>query len=81
MNDPLAPITEALAAAAKAPPREHRLATVTNITGGVSVQFDGETTASPRKYMRLTSYTAVIGDRVLMARAGSTWVILGKVAT
>lgn len=80
-DDILEPLVYALGIAAKPPRRSLRLATVTNITSGVSVQFDEEGTASPKKYKRLASYTAVIGHRVLMAKVGSTWVILGQITT
>lgn len=56
------------------------LATITSTTGGLFVRFDGETAASPRSYKRLNTYTPVIGARVLLARVGSTWVVLGSIA-
>ena len=58
---------------------EYKLGTVTSTSGGVSVQFDGETTPSTKKYKRLSSYTPAVGDRVLMAEIAGTYVILGKV--
>lgn len=58
----------------------YRLATVTSTSGGVSVQFDGETSASTKKYKRLASYSSpAVSDRVLLVKAGGTYVILGKV--
>ena len=80
---PLEPLLEALAttrrqARAGSP---FRLGTVTATAGGVAVRFDGETQASGRTYTRLSAYAPTIGDRVLLGRAGSTWVILGKVTT
>ena len=59
--------------------RLFRLATVTSTSGGVSVQFDGETAPSAKKYKHLSSYTPAVGDRVLMAEIAGTYVILGKV--
>lgn len=57
-----------------------RLATVTSITGGVAVQFDGETTASAKKYKRLASYSSpAVNDRVLLIQISGTYVILGKI--
>jgi hypothetical protein len=79
-GDILAPIVEALAAAGKKGPRPFKLATVTNISGGANVRFDEEGSAGSKKYTRLASYTPVVGHRVLMARAGSSWVILGQVS-
>jgi hypothetical protein len=57
-----------------------RLATVTSITGGVAVQFDGETSASTKLYKRLSSYSSpAVNDRVLLVKVGGTYVILGKI--
>ncbi len=57
-----------------------RLATVISTSGGVSVQFDGETSASTKKYKHLASYSSpAVSDRVLLVKAGGTYVILGKV--
>lgn len=59
---------------------EYRLATVTSTSGGVFVQFDGETTASQKSYKRLASYSSpAVSDRVLLIKVGGTYVILGKV--
>lgn len=41
------------------------------------VRFDGD--AADVTALRLTSYTAVLGDRVILGRWGSQWVVLGKV--
>jgi hypothetical protein len=72
--DPLDPLLEAL-------PEQvvwHRIATVTG-TSPLNIQFDGETAASSRTYTRLSSYTPSVGDRVLLSRISSTWVVLGKI--
>lgn len=82
--DPLAPLVEALAGTKTRGLGQTRLATVTTVdasAGGVFVRFDGETTASPRAYRRLGSYTATVGHRVLMIRVGSTWVVVGNITT
>lgn len=82
MIDPLTPIREALAAAADQGQGPVRLATVTGTSGSnVLVQFDGEAAASTKSYRRLVSYgTVTNGHRVVMLRAGSTWVVLGALA-
>lgn len=57
-----------------------RLATVTGGGGdSVLVRFDGETVASTRSYKRVATYFPQSGDRVLMIRVGSTWVVGGKI--
>lgn len=59
---------------------DYKLGTVTSTSGGVSVQFDGETTPSTKKYKRLASYSSpTVNDRVLLIKVGGTYVILGKV--
>ena len=59
---------------------EYKLATVTSTSGGVSVQFDGETTPSTKKYKRLASYSSpTVNDRVLLVKVGGTYVIIGKI--
>lgn len=61
-------------------PSPTALGTVTGTTGGVQVQFDGESTASSKAYKRLSSYTPAVNDRVLLLRSGQTWVVLGAIA-
>ena len=59
---------------------EYKLGTVTSISGGISVQFDGETAPSSKKYKRLASYSnPAVNDRVLLIKVGGTYVILGKI--
>lgn len=58
---------------------EYKLGTVTSISGGISVQFDGETAPSSKKYKRLSSYSPAVNDRVLLVKVGGTYIILGKV--
>ena len=48
-------------------------------TGRPGIVFDGETTASQKKYRYLSSYTPVANDRVLLGRVSGSYVILGKV--
>jgi hypothetical protein len=75
VSDPLSPLVTALRGAV--PPRQDdtRLATVTGLSAaGVLVQFDGEASASTRAYM-VAGDTVRVGHRVLMLRAGSTWVV------
>jgi len=57
-----------------------KLGTVTSITGGVAVQFDGETSASTKLYKRLSSYSSpAVNDRVLLLRISGTYIIMGKI--
>ncbi len=57
-----------------------KLATVTSTSGGIAVQFDGETTASAKKYKRLASYSSpAVNDRVMMTKISGTYIILGKI--
>lgn len=60
-------------------PSPTSMGTVTGTSGGVQIQFDGETSASSKLYKRISSYTPAVGDRVLLLRAGRTWVVLGKI--
>ena len=46
-------------------------------TGRPRVKFDGETTTSSRQYPYVNAVAA--NDRVLMVRAGHTWVVVGKI--
>lgn len=61
--------------------RTTKLATIDSISGTrASVIFDGESEATQKQFTKLSSYTPVVGDRVLMAQSGSrSWTILGKV--
>lgn len=58
---------------------EYKLGTVTSISGGISVQFDGETTPSTKLYKRLASYSPTVNDRVLLVNVGGTYIIVGKI--
>ena len=46
---------------------------------GVTVQIDGESAATTKKYTYLSSYTPTVNDRVLIAEVGGSYVILGKI--
>lgn len=58
-----------------------KLATVTALlaNGFPQIKFDGESTASAKKYPMLLSYTASVNDRVIVASISGTYVILGKI--
>lgn len=57
-----------------------RMATVTAFTtGGVTVQFDGEASASTREYKRLEDGQLGVGERAVMLRAGTTWLCIGAI--
>lgn len=47
--------------------------------GRPQIVFDGESVASTKQYTYLAPYTPTAGDKVLMAFAGGTYVILGKI--
>lgn len=60
--------------------RQFKLGTVTSISGGISVQFDGETAPISKKYKRLASYSnPAVNDRVLLIKVGGSYVVLGKI--
>ena len=46
---------------------------------GVVVLFEGEESASPKKYTRLQSCNCVAGERVLMAPTSGSYVVIGVV--
>jgi hypothetical protein len=76
----LDPLLEALRAQKSEAPAWTMLATVTDVAStGVLVQFDGESIASTRRYRYLGPYGPDVGDRVVMLRSGSTWVVSGPV--
>lgn len=61
--------------------RATRLGTVASTYSGgrPQVTFDGETGPSTRTYPYLASYVPAANDRVMLERAGNTWVVIGKV--
>lgn len=55
-------------------------ATVNSVNAeGCTVTFAGETAATQKRYKRLESANVVQGDRVLMLRMGTTFLIIGKI--
>lgn len=59
-----------------------KLGTVTELfaNGTAAITFDGESEASSKELSYLASYTQhVVGDRVLLAKIGNTYCILGKI--
>ncbi len=48
---------------------------------GLSVLIDGETKATTKAYTFLSSYSPVVGDRVLIAEVSGQYVILGKIVS
>lgn len=70
----------ALRAAQTEPDASVRLATIASASAsGATVTFDGETAVSGRVYFRMASARVQVGDRVVMIRTGSTWVVGGIV--
>ena len=58
--------------------RKLGIVTATN-SSGTRIRFDGEESATQKRYMRLSSYTPVVGDRVMLVEISGTYVIIGKV--
>lgn len=57
-----------------------KLATVTEVDGGnVYVTYHGETVQSEKPIKRLSSYTASVGDVVMLSAIGGSYIITGKV--
>ena len=58
-----------------------KLATVTALFANnfPQIKFDGESSASLKKYPYLASYTPAIGDRVLVVAISGTYIIIGKI--
>lgn len=59
------------------PPSPFVIGKLTSLDG--RVRFDGEQTASTKQYKMLDTYTPSIGQRVLLARVGGSYVILGGI--
>lgn len=58
----------------------YRLALITAIgSGGVSVQFEGEDTASDKTYAVVQNYHPILGDRVVVLNISGTYIVLGSV--
>lgn len=62
--------------------RDVRLGTIGTVRGATrnraTVTFDGETTETIKTYYAI-EYDPQVGDRVVLLRAGRTWVIMGEV--
>jgi len=55
-------------------------ATIDSVTTeGCTVIFAGESIATQKSYKKLDSVSVTAGDTVLMARVGSTFIIVGKI--
>ena len=48
-------------------------------TKGITVRFDGESSASSKRFKCNSSVSFASGDRVLCCKVGGTWVVLCKV--
>jgi len=59
------------------PRRSIAIGVVTSLTGGVFVQFEGESDPSTTAMSVLTMVTPRMGSRVLMVDVNGSWVILG----
>lgn len=60
--------------------KNYHMATVTSISNGRPyVRFYGENAPSQKPYKYISSYVPTVGDKVLMIRAGASYVIMGKV--
>ena len=68
-------------AGSTAQPVEFKLATVVSYdsTNGSTLLFDGESTATTKRYKRLYSYSGAANHRVLVAKVSGTYIILGRV--
>ena len=64
-----------------AQPCELRIATVAdyNSSNGSTLIFDGETTATSKRYKRISGVTFATGNRVLVAKLSGTYVIIGRI--
>lgn len=62
-------------------PCELRIATVAdyNSSTGSTLIFDGETTATAKRYKRISGVTFATGNRVLVAKISGTYVIIGRI--
>lgn len=51
------------------------------VSGSPKVTFDGESSLTTKEYICVSGYTPAAGDRVVLLKAGATYVILGSIAT
>jgi len=49
------------------------------VSGRPRIVFDGESSASTKTYPYLARYSPTANDRVLLIKAGSTWVVVDKI--
>lgn len=56
-----------------------KIGTIASVDGKPTIRFAGEIQPSEKGYSYLGSYTPVVGDRVLLARVKSTYVILDRI--
>lgn len=78
MSGELDPLLLALRAVNEPADPSTKIATVTAYDStGILVRFDGEGSASTKRYKN--THPVFVGMRVLMTRAGSTWVVNGDV--
>lgn len=66
-------------AAPSEPPSAFELGTVTTLAGPL-VTFDKDLIETPSPIQVTNGYSPVLGDRVILARVGNSWVIIGSVA-
>lgn len=61
---------------------EHLLGIVKAIKStGLSILIDGEAEPTKKDYLFLGSYIPKVNDRVLIARIGSSYVVLGNISS
>lgn len=49
------------------------------LSGRPRIRFEGEAASGQKHYPYLSSYTPAAGDRVVVARVGTSWVVMGKI--
>lgn len=80
MTDVGSLLLQAMRETAPGEPPSTRIGTIASVTAtGATVTFDGEASASSRTYRALCS--CIVGDRVLLLRAGSSWVVVSPITT
>lgn len=48
-------------------------------SGRPKIKFDNESAISSKSYPYFSSYTPIAGDRVMLIKAGHTWVVMSKI--
>ena len=59
--------------------KKTRMATVSSVTGGLFIQFYGESTPSLKPFKRLGSYSPTVGDTVIVQNINGSYIVTGKV--